>query len=232
MKTAILSDIHANLQALQAVLEDCEKQNAEKYWLLGDYVDYGANPIECIELLSRLGDKIEYAIGGNHDIQFFDSLAFKCLWRGESTVTDYTGRIIEENPEAFEWLEEVAKRPLAFIFERQTILVHGKLTDPYWGRFKPENDEDLLFKSMELQGIKFLFCGHSHKSLILTKDNRTIINPGSVGQPRNYIPKAQYAIMEGDNVELRQIDYDIDAAVAAVRKAGLPENLCEMLYSG
>jgi predicted phosphodiesterase len=231
MKIAVLSDIHANLQALQAVLADCGKQGVQKYRLLGDYVDYGANPLECIALLSGLGDKVEYAIGGNHDIQFFDPLAARTWFGNLTAVSDYTKRIIEGNPGflEWEWLEKVAKRPLIFIQEQQTALVHGRLIDPYWGRFNPGCDDVLIFNSMKQQDLKYLLCGHSHRSLILEKEGRTIINPGSVGQPRNGIPKAQYAIMEGGEIELRQVDYDIDSAVAAIQKIGFPESICRKL---
>jgi putative phosphoesterase len=229
MKVAVLSDIHANLQALHAVLADCERQGVEEFWLLGDYVNYGANPIECIKLLSELN--VKYAIGGNHDVQHYSEVV-PFTYTGSPEATEYTRRIISENPDKFTWLEEIAKVDKIHIPEIKTILVHGSLEEPYIGRIMPNANDRSLFAGMERFDVNILLCGHLHASFMVTVRGRTVINCGSVGQPRNNIPKAQYVILEDDNVTFRRVEYDVEEAVAAIQQAGLPKYLWELLYSG
>ena len=228
-KVAVLSDIHANLQALQSVLADCVQQGVEEYWLLGDYVTYGANPIECVKLLSELN--VKYAIGGNHDVHHFSDVV-PLTYTGSYEATEFTNRIILENRDKFQWLEKVAVVDKIDIPEIKTTLVHGSLRQPYLGRITPGVNESELFMGMELRDIDTLLIGHLHWSYMLTEKGRTIINCGSVGQPRNKIPMAQYVILEDYNVSYRRAKYDIAKAADAIRQAGLPDELWEILYTG
>jgi putative phosphoesterase len=230
MKIAVLSDIHANIQALTAVLHDCKTQQVDEYWLLGDYVDYGASVIETVSLLSSLNAK--HIIAGNHDACLYNNEIKPSETPHGKESYEYTKRIVNSNPKSFAWLESITDIPMIHIPEKKTLLVHGTPTDPYWGRFYLDKNADFLFEEMEKTGVNFMFLGHSHINFRLTKNGKVIINPGSVGQPRNGFPQAQYAIIDNDAIEFRRVEYDVDAAVAAIQKAGLPEYLWKRLYKG
>jgi len=229
-KIAVLSDIHANLQALTAVLHDCEKQGVDEFWLLGDYVDYGTQAKETVALLSSLGAK--YTIAGNHDACFYDPAVKSSETPHGIKSFGYTKQMIDNDPDSFEWLKSVADTPFLHIAERKTLLVHGTPADPYWGKIQPGDDLGVLFHEMERLEADFMLMGHSHIGFSLTNQGKTIINPGSVGQPRDGCPDASYAILDGDSVVLCRVEYDIDAAANEIKKAGLPEYLWKRLYIG
>lgn len=230
MKTAVLSDIHANIQALEAVLKDCKEQETDSFWLLGDYVDYGACPIETIRRIESLN--VEYMISGNHDAcLYLDSVRSSATPHGRKAY-EYTKKVVLENRELFKMIEYVADRPYLYLPEHKTILVHGTPGDPYWGKFQPGEDPGYLFDAMEQQDARLMLMGHSHISFLLMKNGRRIINPGSVGQPRDGCSEASYVILDGDAVIFRRVKYDIDSAADAIRRADLPEYLRERLYKG
>lgn len=230
MKTAVLSDIHANIHALEAVLKDCEEQGADRFWLLGDYIDYGACPIETVQRIESLD--IEYMIAGNHDAcLYLDSVRSSATPHGRKAY-EYTREIVFENREIFRMVEALADRPLLHLPEHKTLLVHGTPGDPYWGKFRAEEDPGYLFDAMEERDVRLMLMGHSHMSFLLMRDGRRIVNPGSVGQPRDGCPDASYVILDGGAVTFRRVEYDIDRAADAIRRADLPEYLRERLYKG
>ena len=227
---AVLSDIHANIQALEAVLRDCVRLGVDEYWLLGDYVDYGASAVETVTVLSSLNAK--YIIAGNHDACLYNSNVRQSVTPHGKLSCEYTKRTVDENPEVFEWLKSIAGTPMIHIPERRTLLVHGTPEDPYWGKFLPDSDTGLLFDEMERRDVDLMLTGHSHISFIITMKGKTIVNPGSVGQPRNGYPQAQYAVLDGDSIIFRRVVYDIDLAAKEIREANLPSYLWERLYKG
>jgi putative phosphoesterase len=232
MRVAVLSDIHANIQALEAVLRDCETQLVDMFWLLGDYVDYGAAAQPVVKMLEALNT--QYVISGNHDAcLYLPDVRPSATPHGKQSFL-YTKQRVESNPDAFLWLENIADTPMMMIPDTGIMLVHGTVNDPYWGKFTCDDDEqaESIFKDMEKQDVDLLFLGHSHVSFKLTKANRVIINPGSVGQPRNGISDAQYAIFEDGDIEFRCVPYDIEAAAADIRAARLPDYLWQRLFLG
>lgn len=230
MRIAVLSDIHANLQALQAVVRDCETQQIDEFWLLGDYVDYGADNTAVLSLLAAL--PVSYAVAGNHDAcLFLPEVPASQTPHGYASYL-HTKKIAESNPGLFQWLRGIAATPQIKLSEPGIMLVHGTPDNPYWGKFTPESSARTLFTAMEQDNIDVMFMGHSHIRFLLTQGGRMIINPGSVGQPRNGCPYAQYAIWEDGTVMFRQIPYAVDEAAAAIRAAGLPEYLWKRLYQG
>ncbi|MCC8024807.1 MAG: metallophosphoesterase family protein [Clostridium sp.] len=230
MRTAVLSDVHGNLQALKAVLQDCERQKVDNFWLLGDYVDYGGNSIETVKELAAL--KAEYMIAGNHDACLYIPAVRSSSTPHGRLAYEYTRELVAGNRKSFEMLESIVHKPLLYLEHRRTLLVHGTPEDPYWGKFLPGENADSLYAVMEQLGADTMFMGHSHVSFMLTKGGRRIINPGSVGQPRNGCPGAAYAIAGGDGITFRQVEYDIDGAAEAIRRAGLPDYLWRRLYKG
>ena len=230
MRIAVLSDIHGNLPALLAVLEDCRKQKVDRFWLLGDYVDYGVSAKEVVALLQKLDT--EYVIAGNHDAcLYLPSVRSSQTPHGKQSFV-YTKALIEKEPEAFLWLQETVSRPVIYLSSQKIMLVHGTPSDPYWGKFLPEVNSDAVFQDMEKEDVRFLLAGHSHRSFLLSKEGRRIVNPGSVGQPRDGCSDASYAILEGESVTFRRVSYDIDRAAEEIRKAELPEYLWQRLYHG
>lgn len=230
MKIAVLSDIHANLPALMAVLEDCHKQKAERFWLLGDYVDYGASARETVALLEQLD--LEYVIAGNHDAcLYLPSVPSSQTPHGKRSFF-YTRELIEQDPAAFSWLKSIAEKPMIHLKNQKTMLVHGTISDPYWGKLLPEQNAEDVFCDMEKADVRLLLAGHSHRSFLLTRNGRRIINPGSVGQPRDGFPEASYAILDGESVTFRRVPYNVEQAALEIRKEGLPEYLWQRLYQG
>lgn len=230
MKTAVFSDIHANLQALTSVLKDCEKQGVESVWMLGDYVDYGANPVQVMELVVNAG--AEHMIAGNHDAcQYLQKVRSSETEHGKLAYK-YTKEIIEKNKSKFSLLKKISNFPVKHIIDKKTLLVHGTPEDPYWGKIRPEENLEQLFQFMEKSDIKLMLMGHSHVSFLIRQNGRMILNPGSVGQPRDGCPKASYAILDDDSVIFRRVSYDVDGAAEAIKRAGLPDYLWKRLYIG
>lgn len=230
MRVAVLSDIHANLQALEAVLLDCKKQGVDEYWLLGDYIDYGASPVETVLRLSALDAK--YILSGNHDACLFNPDVKTSATPHGKMAHKYTQGIVGSNPEITEWLRSCANTPMIYLAELRTMLVHGTPFDPYWGKFVSDQESEDMFAEMRNRNVDLLLMGHSHTSFMLTKARRTIINPGSVGQPRDGFPQAAYAILEDGAVLFRRVPYDVETAANEIKKAGLPEYLWQRLYDG
>lgn len=226
----MLSDIHANLQALLAVLKDCEKQRVDEFWLLGDYVDYGASVLETVSLLSSLNAK--YVLSGNHDACLFNPKIRISSTPHGIAAHEYTKQIINANPLVKEWMKSAPGRPMLKVAGMKTLLVHGTPSDPYWGTFTPEGDIEALFTQMKSLDVDMMMVGHSHLSFMLKRSGRTIINPGSVGQPRDGCPDAAYVILDSGAVTFRRVPYDVETAANEIKKAGLPEYLWQRLYKG
>ena len=232
MKAAILSDIHANRQALEAVLVACDAEKVDTFWLLGDYVDYGASALSVLDTLQLLN--AEHVLCGNHDACLFhpDVRPSQTPHGYESYL--HTMELMRQQPKKFEWLRNLT--PIKTAWDDRVLLVHGTYDNPFWGKFSMTNaSTDMMQKMashMENRNFEYMFMGHSHVSFSITINGRTIVNPGSVGQPRNGIPLAQYAIFENGDITFKRVSYDIDAAAADIKKAGLPKSLWQRLHLG
>lgn len=243
MRCAILADIHANLAAFEVVLADIEHRGgADRFWNLGDTVGYGPDPQECLDRLLKL-DPI--GVAGNHDlaavgnistIDFNPEAAIAAHWTGQQLST-----------ESKEYLET---RPLS-IESGDFTLVHGSPRDPVW-----EYLINTERARVNLSHFKTRYClvGHSHQAMAFQADEkgdihredlidgsrlelgerRLIINPGSVGQPRDGDPKASYAIYdtEDHSVTLHRIPYDIGLVQSRMAGLGLPRRLIARLSYG
>jgi diadenosine tetraphosphatase ApaH/serine/threonine PP2A family protein phosphatase len=240
MRHALLADIHANLHALEAVLEDARAHGCTAFHGLGDVVGYGAFPIECIDLLRGLGG---VCVLGNHDEaaagemtleDFGDDAAASLLWT--RSVLDGERRM---------WLSTL--RMVRQV--RGITLVHASLDTPgAWGYVSSPSEAEL---SMACQVTPLCFVGHTHLPRVYSRgdggihppweegwrvpaDGKFLVNAGSVGQPRDGDPRACYVILDEEEgiVLLRRVAYDCAAASHAVRGAGLPERLAKRLLIG
>lgn len=239
MKYAIVSDIHANLEAFEAVLERIEKEKCDQIFCLGDIVGYGANPRECLELvqkheMSTIAGNHDFACIGKTNINYFNTYAKEAtLWTREVTT--------EEDKQ---FLHEL---PLVDCHDSFTM-VHGTLYSPELFDYIQTTYDAYL--SLQLLENQVCFLGHSHVPITffqgemisytlspeirLEKDVKALVNVGSVGQPRDDNPKASFAIYDVDDAVIRitRVEYDIEKAAKKIRNVGLPEPLAERLKYG
>jgi len=241
VRYAIFSDIHSNLEALQAIIEAYKKEHIDQYLCIGDIVGYAGNPNECIEKIEGLAIN---CIAGNHDwaavdlfsIEYFNPEAASAIVWTEHHLTDKSKHFLES---------------LKLTYKNKDLtLTHGTLENP--GDFDYMTDAYIAKKSFELLENNICFVGHTHtpgifmkdaaerisyfqKSAIeIKKDIRYIINVGSVGQPRDNDNRAAYCIYDTDKkeVSIKRIGYDIQAARNKIIEAGLPRFLADRLLSG
>lgn len=222
-KYAILSDIHGNLFALKEVIDDLNNQNIDSIILLGDLIDYGMQSNEVIDFIKdNLSSKIICNIWGNHEkaIMTKDFNHFSSQ-RGIDSAK-YTESQLTENSKDYLNSELISEGKYEFkIRDKNILAVHGSLNDFYWKAIFPDNlNGDYL-------DYDIVLSGHSHYPHVFQHfynvDNPNMrnkkfvlfINPGSVGQPRNHNPNAQYAILDAESmgVELRYVKYPNDKAM-------------------
>ena len=236
---AVISDIHGNLEALQAVLDDMPSE-VEEIYCLGDVIGYGASPNECCELVRSLEMPV---ITGNHDL----------------AVTDLSTDLAWFNPvaaAAVEWTrEQLSQDNAEFLLSRprtmlagDVLFVHGSVRDPDEYIIDSNTaEENLAALKRDYPGVTLCFFGHTHvktvapspngpvaetRPLDLTENGPHLVNPGSVGQPRDGDIFASYVLAEGNRVAYRFVDYDIERAQAKIRDAGLPGMLADRLAHG
>ncbi|MCF7854802.1 MAG: metallophosphatase family protein [Candidatus Pacebacteria bacterium] len=241
MKYALLGDIHANYEALTAVVEKAEEIGVDRYICMGDIVGYNADPAECLEFVRRLdpeavirGNHDEYASTNNDLMGFNPQAAWAVEWTRENITDDHKA-----------WLK---KLPYQAVLNAKVTLVHATLDMPSkWGYiFDKWNAE----ASFNYQRTPVCFCGHTHvpvafdkfggidtdhyRELVLAPGHKYLINVGSVGQPRDGNPDAALVIYspEERKVELHRIPYDIAACQEKIRRAGLPERCAVRLAEG
>lgn len=240
MHYAILSDVHSNLEALDAVLKDIRKRKINEILFLGDAVGYGPNPNECIELLK---DKCTVLLAGNHDwgvlgltdIEYFNEYARAAIEFTKGILTEKNRKTLN----TFPIIKNMKKENM--------LLVHSTPKEPEkWHYLLTLWDAEMNFHYFNQ---RICLLGHSHQPFIiervpsgemvthkseakLGKSERYIINVGSVGQPRDRDPMACYAIIDDEKVELVRVPYDIETTQKKMMKEGLPLPLIERLSRG
>jgi predicted phosphodiesterase len=242
MRTAILSDIHANLVSLTSLLDAVDKLDVERILCLGDIVGYNPWPNECIRIVR---ERSIPCVMGNHDRvaagleepDYFNAMAREAILWTRRNLTD-------------EHRDYLLKLPARLSLDDTTILVHGSPRDP---------DEYILMTRIAHENITYMqenldasvcFFGHTHlpgifdlsdvekpsgdTKVFLKKEDAYLINPGSVGQPRDGDPRSSFLIYDADEatVQFYHIAYDIDAVYEAIVKAGLPAHLGRRLFLG
>jgi len=239
MRFAVIADIHGNLEALQTVLQDIKDQGCTHHVCLGDVVGYGANPKECLDIIRGIGMP---CVKGNHDEYCSTDEVLEGFNPHAAEAVHWTRRQLSEQDK--QWLRDLKYSRMVNNF----TIVHATLDAPHrWGYVF---DKLAAATSFTYQNTAVCFFGHTHVPVAFMRDTvvrggtyskfkvdpakKYFVNVGAVGQPRDNNPKAAYVVydmLEG-TMELRRLDYDIPAAQAKIRAAGLPERLAERLEYG
>ena len=241
MRVLVISDIHANLLAFETVMEDARGQ-WDIIWCLGDLVGYGPKPNECVALL-RQHEHI--SLSGNHDWAALGKLDINDFNDEAQTATLWTMDVMTEETRTF-----LDALPAKRIIDKFT-LAHGSPRSPVWEYIM---DYETALENFSHFDTSYCLVGHTHVPVLLVEqgpneiavfnptyqetiyleDTRTIINPGSVGQPRDSDPRAAYAILDTEDLtwEFYRVEYPVEKTQKLIRDAGLPEHLATRLAYG
>ena len=239
MKFAIIADIHANLEAFQAVLADIKEQKCTHYACVGDVVGYGPNPKECLKIVRDMGMP---CVKGNHDEYCSVDEQLDGFNAHAAEAVGWTRKQLNEDER--QWLRDLKYFRMVTSFS----MVHATLDGPQrWGYVF---DKLAAAASFTYQNTAVCFFGHTHVPVAFIRDKdvrggtyskfkvdpvkKYFVNVGSVGQPRDNNPKAAYVVYDVDEglIELRRVDYDIGAVQKKILDAGLPPRLAERLAYG
>ena len=240
-KIALLSDVHGNLPAFRSVLAEVDEMGVDAIWFLGDLVGYGAQPDECVELAAA---RCDLCLAGNHDLGVLDRIdiadfsppaAAAALWTRERAGAG-----------TLEFLGSLEPKHIGEAID----LYHASPRDPVWEYVLSSSQADLCMDEM---GGRIAAIGHTHVALRFTRsgagmtgegltagtvldlsEDEWLVNPGSVGQPRDGDPRAAWMLLDVESwsAEWRRTEYAIDEAAGAIEEAGLPRSLGERLYIG
>lgn len=242
MRTVIISDVHANIEALQAVLEHADKGGYDEIVCLGDVVGYGASPDECCDALRDSG---VVTLLGNHDAAVTGAMDEAYYYEGARQVLRWTrDHISDEN---YRWLYGLPYTRMT----KELGFFHSAPIMPS-GFFYVVQLAEAQTHAQIIERLKPVnFIGHAHLTLAFqigpkkvkavqvgdvkpNGDSRFIVNVGSVGQPRDRDPRACYAMWDSDtgSLEFRRVEYDIESAAAKILAAGLDDKFAKRLYLG
>lgn len=242
MRILVMSDVHANYTALEAVLKDAGP--VDEAWCLGDVVGYGPDPNACVEELREL--PMLTCLLGNHDVAAIGRMAIESFNGDARRSLEWHQKVL--SPSNIDFLRTLPENPKV---RSNVTMVHGSPRDPVWEYVINTLAARLNFDYFDTQ---FCFVGHSHIQCMFLLDakrdrisldaprigepmqlqGRAILNPGSVGQPRDRDPRAAYAIFDPDakTWEARRVEYDIPEVQERIRQAGLPEKHALRLAEG
>jgi putative phosphoesterase len=225
---AVMDDIHSNLAALEVVFERIEKAGITKIVCCGDIVGYGAEPNECCDFVRE--NKLPCAMG-NHDYtaatlketELFNPYAQRAIiWT--------SGKLTEENRKFLSKLPE--KKEFGFN-GKKVVLVHGSPENTRWDYVWPTTSESILKKFLEKTKADILVLGHTHMPFVRKIDNKLVLNPGAIGQPRDQNPCASFALInDALKIKIMRVPYDVSRTAYGIINAGLPRFLAERLYGG
>jgi predicted phosphodiesterase len=242
MKVAVISDIHGNRHAFESVLEAVAASDATELWCLGDLVGYGAEPDACVELAR---EHAAVCLAGNHDLAATGQLPLNAFTRGAGLSVQWTSEVMREHNLAY--LAGLSPQGQ----EGEIGLYHASPRDPVW-----EYVLSALLAGLCLDEQRQRVCliGHSHVALAFTRrsgelatgeprragseldlaEGEWLLNPGSVGQPRDGDRRAAWLLLDLDGwtASYRRTEYDVAGAAAAIRAAHLPDSLAERLGYG
>ncbi len=241
MKALVLSDIHGNISALDAVLKDAGK--VDKIWCLGDLLGYGPDPNEVVKRIRSL--KNCTCLIGNHDAAVIGSMDLEAFNRDARLTVEWNQQVMK--PESIEFIKQLPEKQV----DGNVTLVHGSPRNPIWEYIL---DWQIAMYNFEFFETDFCMVGHTHIPVVfeMTEDEsnyhleilnptgpveirkRAIVNPGSVGQPRDRDSRAAYAIYDTEsNIWTpKRVSYDIDGVQKRILNAGLPERNSIRLADG
>jgi putative phosphoesterase len=225
---AFISDVHSNLEALEAVLDETGKL---KVFCAGDIVGYGASPNEVVRILRGVGAT---CVLGNHDRAALDGDAGEFNPRAAMAAM-WTSRQL--NDESREFLGSLPTHLSAQVGGKTVYMTHGSPDDPMWEYVRPSTHSDLFDYYLDKVHADVIALGHTHLAFQWRSESGGMVfNPGSVGQPRNGDRRAAFAILsvEGEKVlvEPRLVEYDVERAAKKILESGLPSSLATQLASG
>ena len=250
MSTAIISDIHGNIDALNVVLADIKARGVDRIVCLGDIIGYGPNPLECLDAVI---EHCEFAMMGNHDFAvLYEPTSFNTT---AEAAAFWTRKQFEQeaDPEMRRKRYEYLGNLLVRKWEEGTLYVHASPRRPINEYIFPD---DVVSAPNKMTSIfdritERCFVGHTHVTGVFTDEpdfyppadlggsykwdpeEKVIVNPGSVGQPRDRDPRASYAIMDEEKIEFVRLEYDIPAVVEKVKAiADLSDFLGQRLLEG
>jgi predicted phosphodiesterase len=246
LRVAVISDIHSNLPALEAVLSDLGQEDPDEVWCLGDIVGYGADPDACTSLVA---DVVERCLAGNHDLVVRGDIDIGYFAMSAGAAARWTVKVIREETRDF-------LRPLSPLGEKEGVgLYHASPRDPVWEYvLSVRQAADCL----QVQRQRVALIGHSHVACYVTRpaadstieetigevatagtvlemaDGRWLVNPGSVGQPRDGDPRAAWLMLDTEawTARFHRVEYPVEAAAKAIVEAGLPRQLADRLFAG
>jgi predicted phosphodiesterase len=241
MRVAVVSDIHSNLHALEAVLAALARDPPDELWCLGDVVGYGPRPNECCALVK---ERAEICLAGNHDLAVRGDLDLFDFGGDAGVALAWTRAVVDDATDAFlAGLEPEGTRA-------GVALYHGSALDPVWEYVLSGEVAEATIRSA---GVPLVLVGHSHVALIAAeldgavgggpaaagtevdlRGGNFLVNPGSVGQPRDGDPRAAYLLLDLDasRASFRRVEYDVARTQAEIIDAGLPRSLASRLEAG
>lgn len=225
MKLLVVSDIHANWPALQAIREE-----ADAVVCLGDLVSYGPFPRECV---AWVRERATHIVRGNHDT----ALAYRVDPRAAGFKQELASATLmrhrqDLSREDVAWLRRLP-REVRFRFDDYGFYaVHASPKDPLYSyRLRPDLDDESLKKDLEGVRADIVLVGHTHLPMSRGAWTKVILNPGSVGQPLDGNPQVSYAVIQNGVAEIRRVAYDIEATVGGIRKMGLADDVTGALIT-
>jgi predicted phosphodiesterase len=239
-RVAVISDVHGNRHALEAVLDAVAAERPDELWCLGDLVGYGPQPNECCRTVAGRAD---LCLAGNHDLVVLGSLSIDDFAGDAATAARWTQTVLVDDAREFlSGLESSAQRDGAELF-------HGSARDPVWEYVL---GEEAAWWTLQATTAGMVLVGHSHIPLAISlegeilagglapdgtvielESGRWLLNPGSVGQPRDGDPRAAYLLLEpGRRASFHRVDYPVERTQKEMRELGLPEGLAERLARG
>jgi len=241
----VISDIHANLPALEAVIEAIDASEVEEIWCLGDVLGYGAEPDACADLVR---ERCNICLVGNHDLAVLGGLDISSFSEAAAEAVAWTREnVTEPTLELLRELEPLGQRDGVALF-------HASPRDPVWEYVLSAEQADACF---DVQPERIALIGHSHVSLFFVRPDAEegeeirgaqtsdgtlldlsagtwLVNPGSVGQPRDGDPRAAWLELDTDeeSARFRRVTYDVERAASSIVSAGLPRRLADRLHVG
>jgi predicted phosphodiesterase len=239
-RVAVISDVHGNRHALEAVLDAVAGERPDELWCLGDLVGYGPQPNECCRTIASRAD---LCLAGNHDLVVLGSLSIHDFAGEAAAAALWTQTVLTDDAREFlAGLQSSAHRDGVELF-------HGSARDPVWEYVL---GEEAAWWTLQATTAPLVLVGHSHVPLAISLEGdvlagglapdgtvieleagRWLLNPGSVGQPRDGDPRAAYLLLEpGHRASFHRVAYPVERTQEEIRELGLPEGLAERLAQG